>query len=211
MKKMNLKNYKGALIQYNCEACLISDAFSMEFSDVAKVKPGSCQHFNINFLLITERNEIKYSLSFTCKHCKFNKIIELFNKNTYESAGNIIYSCEKCKNGKMNVGYLLENELIDLDDKEDNIIDKFNKIEKKINLIFCYNGKEYKVNIETNILIPEALHQLCVNINNDELENLDIQYYKKEGKILSQFKTIQELNLKNEDKITIEIRKNMGW
>ena len=209
---MNLKDYKNSIIQYKCDDCLIVDTFSVEFSEVAKVKPGSCKHFNINFLLMTERKEIKCSSSFTCKNCKFNKIIELFNKTVNKKTGNIIYSCQNCKNGKMNVGFLLGTELIDLYDKEfDEKYGHLNNKDKRINLIFSYNDKEYNINVEPNILIPEALYQLCLNNKNNDLENLDIQYYKKEGKILSQFKTIEELNLKNRDKITIEIRNNPGW
>ena len=43
------------------------------------------------------------------------------------------------------------------------------------------------------------------------MENLDIQDYKKGLISLSQFKTIEELNLNNGDIIDIEIRPYNGW
>ena len=220
MYGINIKDFKGAIIQYTCEACLLGDNFTVEFSDVPKVKPGSCRHFNINFLLVIENNEFKYLSSLTCKNCKYNKMIELFNKNKIDYSGSIFYSCEKCGNGELSIGYLLQKEFIDLDgnEKNNNFQNKFeNNIEynynknKKINLIFSYNGQKFNVNVEKNILLPEAFHQLCVEINNKQLENLDIQDYKKGLISLSQFKTIEELNLNNGDIIDIEIRPYNGW
>ena len=212
----NINDFKGAIIQYTCEDCLLGDNFNVEFTDVPKVKPGSCQHFNINFLLVIENNEFKYLSSLTCKNCQYNKIIELFNKNNIKDSGTIFYSCEKCGNGKITVGYLSQDELFDLDNNEqnnnlENDFQNNNNKNKKINLIFSYGGQKYNVNVETNILIPEAFHQLCVEINSKNLENLDIQDYKKGQLILSQYKTIEELNLNDGDIIDIEERIYNGW
>ena len=210
MNGINIKDFKGTIIQYTCEECLIGDNFTVEFSDVPKVKSGSCIHFNINFLLVIENNEYKYLSSLTCKNCKYNKIIELFNKNNIDYSGSIFYSCEKCKSGKISIGYLLQNEFFDLDSNEQTNFENKN-YKEKINLIFCYDGQKYSVNVEKDILIPEAFHQLCVENHNKNLENLDIQDYKKGLVNLSQFKTIEELGLNNGDIIDIEIRPYNGW
>ena len=157
MNGINIKDYKSAIIQYTCEDCLLGDNFILEFSDVPRIKPGSCRHFNMNLLLVIENNEFKYLSSLTCKNCKYNKMMELFNKNKIDYSGNIFYSCEKCGNGKLSVGYLLQNEFIDLDgyEQNNNLEKKFeNNIEyncnknEKINLIFRYNGQKYIVNVE---------------------------------------------------------------
>ena len=215
MNGINIKDFKGALIQYTCDDCLFGDNFIVEFSEIPKVKPGSCLHFNINFLLVIENNEFnKYLASLTCKNCKYNKMLDLFNKNKIDYIGTIFYTCEKCQNGKISIGYLLQNEFIDLDNTEQNNFENnnYNKNKNKyINLIFSCEGKKYNVNVEKNILIPEAFHQLCVEINNKHLEDLDIQDYKKGSVNLSQFKTIEELGLNNGDIIDIEIRPYNGW
>ena len=216
MNRINVQDYKGAIIQYTCEDCLLSENFTVEFSDVPKVKPGTCHHFNINFLLVIEKYEIKYLLSFTCKSCNHNEMIELFNKNTTEEMGSITYSCPVCGKGNMTAGFLLENELIDLDENEgkknnpDNNNNNDNQ-NMQIELIFSHAGNHYNVKVSKNILIPEAFYQLCQEHNYENLENLDIKNYKKGNEILSQFSTIEELNLRNGDVIDIEIRGNIGW
>ena len=213
MLRINVKDYKGALIQYTCEECLVSENFIVEFSDVPKVKPGGCVHFNINFLLVIEKYEIKYLLSFTCKNdnCQHNEMIELFNKNTTEEFGTIIYKCPKCGKGHMTAGFLLQKELIDLDENEEHVENIDNDENKKIKLIFSYDGKQYNVNVNKDILIPEAFHQLCEELNLKDLENLDIRNYLKGNEPLSQYSSIEELELKDGDIITIEVRGNIGW
>ena len=133
---------------------------------------------------------------------------DLFNKDTKDMQGSFVYNCPKCKNGNLKAGFLLSNENIDLDNEGGNINQDNNN---KINLIFKYEGQNYNVSIETNKLIPEAFYKMCEKSNNKELENLDIQNYKKGDDILSQFKSIEELHLQNGDVIDIQIRANVGW
>ena len=213
MNAINVKDYKGAIIQYTCEDCLLSENFLVEFSDVPKVKPGTCHHFNINFLLVIEKYEFKYLISFTCKLCNHNEMKELFNKNTKEEVGSITYSCPNCGKGNMTAGFLLQNELIELDENEGNKNNPNNNDNQnmQIELIFCHQGNKYKVKVNNNILIPEAFYQLCKENNYTDLENLDIKNYKKGNEILSQYSTIEELNLRNGDIINIEVRGNIGW
>ena len=210
MQRINVRNFKGAIIQYLCEECNMSDDFFVEFSDIPKIKPGGCSHYKINFLLVNENIEIKYLLSITCNKCKHNQMKELFNKDTKDMQGSFIYDCPKCKNGKLTAGFLLSNENIEFDNEGGNINKDIDK-NKMINLIFKYEGQNYNVSIETNKLIPEAFYEMCEKTNNKELENLDIQNYKKGDDILSQFKSIEELHLKNGDVIDIQIRANVGW
>ena len=210
MNRINMRNYRGANIQYTCEDCIISDNFYVEFSNVPKVKPGGCEHFNINFLLVMERNDMKYLLSFTCKNCKENKIIELFNNNTNSIDGNIFYSCTKCGQGKITAGFLLGDNLFDNDDEDQE--EEHNKHQTtQLALTFHLKENNYNVNVDVNILLPEAFRKACEINNRKDLENLDIQFYKKGDNTLSQFKTIKELNLNNGDIIEIIERGNCNW
>ena len=211
MQKINVRNFKGAIIQCLCDECHMSDDFFVEFSDFAKIKSGGCSHYKINFLLINENKEIKYLLSITCNKCKSNQMKELLNKDIKDMQGNFVYNCPICKNGNLTAGFLLSNENVDFDNEGGNINQDDDNNNKKINLIFKYEGQNYNVSIETNKLIPEAFYEMCEKTNNKELENLDIQNYKKEDVILSQFKSIEELNLQNGDIIDIQIRGNIGW
>ncbi len=205
----NLSKYKGANIQYTCEDCVIGENFYVEFSDVPKVKPGSCEHYNINFLLVTEQNGFKYLISITCKNCKKNKIIELFNNNIKTEDGGANYICSICKKGQLTFGYLFGENLIDYEEGQEE--ENKDNEKKMIHLIFSHEGKKYNVNADVNFFISEAFHKSCEDNNRKDLENLDIQYYKKEGQILSQYKSIGELNLNNGDIISIELRENSGW
>ena len=81
------------------------------------------------------------------------------------------------------------------------LVDQQQILKKVLN----YN-KDY---IELELSIPEAFHKLAEE--NKALENLDIKSYSKDNEVLSQFKSIKKLNLKNGDKIFIKIRENQGW
>ena len=80
-----------------------------------------------------------------------------------------------------------------------------------INLIFRFNNRQYSVSSEINKSIPEVYYKLCQETKEKELEDLDILKYKKGDDELSQFKSLEELNLKNGDVIDIEIREYSGW
>ena len=219
MNRINLPNvskYKGAIIQLTCSECNLGDEFFIEFSGVSKVKPSNCNHLNINLLLSSERNSVKMTCSFNCKFCKFNKMIELFNNMTWNESGSIRYKCEGCKQGNVTVGYLFQNEIIDISDfapplqpTQQKIVKKEEPTIPKINIIFIHNNKEYKINVEEELSIPEAFHKLSET--NQELTNLDIRAYLKNDKELAQFTSIKKLGLKNGDKITIKLRVNQGW
>ena len=210
MEDNNLSKYKGVNIQYTCEDCVISENFYVEFSNVPKIKPGGCDHFSIKFILVIDENDFKYLLSTTCNNCQNNKIIELFNSKTEAEDGSINYTCPKCGKGFLTAGYLFGDNLIDYEAGEDEPNDIINE-KKTIHLIFSHEGKNYNVNADVNYFIPEAFHKACEDNNRKDLENLDIQYYKKGEETLSQFKSIEKLELKNGDIITIELRQNFGW
>ena len=197
---INIKDFKGAIIQYTCEDCLISQNFNVYFSNVQKVESGYCSHFDINMLLINETNEIKYSFSFKCKNCGENKIIELFNNKTNDISGSKFYSCPECKQGNMTIGFLLENDLINLG--EDN---------EKIKIIFCVEGINYVVHVSPEIYIPEAFSKIWEESNSNDLKNLNIRAYIKDGKELDKYSSIKDLNINYGDIINVEIRENFGW
>lgn len=208
-----VSQYKGAIIQYMCSECNKGNNFFIEFTGVSSIKPNNCDHFNINFLLSPERRMIA---SFNCKFCQGNKMLKIFDNTTFDDSGSISYKCEVCKQGNVTIGYLFQNENIDISDlaplevNPNEIEKKVEKnIEKKILIIFVYNNQEYKINVDLELSIPEAFHKLAEE--NKTLENLDIKSYSKDNEVLSQFKSIKKLNLKNGDKIFIKIRENQGW
>ena len=203
--------YKGAIIEYMCADCSLGDNFFIELNGISKVKPGNCEHFDINFLLSSERSSMKLVASFNCKSCQKNNMKELFNSNTKQNSGSINYKCIGCGSGNISAGYLFQNEEIQLDNLPSQKINSQNNMNqnKEINLIFVHNNKDYKIQVNPELSIPEAFHKLMEK--NKELENLDIRKYIKNGNNLSQFKSIKELNLKSGDKINIELRPNQGW
>ena len=191
MNNLNIKNFKGAIIQYTCEDCLFGDNFTISFSHNPKPKSTECQHYIINFFLNNE-NRYKYILSLKCKKCNKNKEIELLDNNINETFKTITYICPNCLMGRFTSGFLLDNDSVG-----------------KIDLIFCYKGKEYNVYVDTNIYIPEAFSQLYQKYN--EFRNLDIKYYKKGEEELSEFVSIEDLNLKNGEIINIIERENCEY
>ena len=225
MNSINIYNnqkYKGAIIEYTCSDCSFSENFFMEFSGVSKVKPGNCEHFDMNFLLSSEKNSMNLMISFNCRICSKNEMKELFNSKTKNNCGSLTYKCITCGSGNITIGYLFQNEEINLDPLPNNTQQNnqfFNigqnkkkiqqNIPKKISLIFVYNNKEYKINAEEEWFLPEAFNKLFETHN--ELKNLDIKCYKKDDTELSQFRTIQKLNLKDGDKISIELKPELGW
>ena len=223
MNSINIYNnekYKGAIIEYTCSDCYFGDNFFIEFSGISKVKPCNCEHFDINFLLSSEKDWMKFMASFNCKICGENQMIELFNTATKNISGSIVYKCSKCGSGNITTGYLLQNEIIDISNQPPQKLNFYNNNNssndinnnKNINLIFVHKNKEYKINnIDIEISVPEAFHQLLEGDKYKELQNLDIRSFNNKGKSLSKYKSIQELNLKNGDKINIEIRPKQGW
>ena len=86
-----------------------------EFTKASKVNPGNCEHFDINFLYSAESNSMKFCPSLTCRNCKKNNIIELINEKTKNEIGSINYKCPQCGMGNITIGYLFQNEEINLD------------------------------------------------------------------------------------------------
>ena len=208
--QIRVRDYKGAVVEYSCESCYAAENFNVNFSEIPKAKSGRCEHLNFNFLLLINKCNIKYLISFTCTNgsCKYQKNIELFNNHINDICGNIEYSCEKCGNGKIFVGFLLTDNLNLLEEKEDNEFLPINP-NNIITLKFICNGKEYTLQTDKDFSIPEAFCGLCET--NQHLKNLDIQLYKKGNEELSQFMSIKELDLKDNDTIEIQERQYSGW
>ena len=204
MNVINQQANSGAIIEYSCSECCSADNFFIEFTGVSKVKPGSCDHFNINFLLTYERNSIKFVISFTCKNCQKNSMIELFSSKTKNNSDSVKYKCIGCGSGNIAAGYLFQNVHFINEQNNSNEV-------KKILIIFIYNNKQYKISVDPELSIPEAFHKLIEGGKNKELENLDIRNYKKNGNDLSQYKSIKKLNLNDGEKITIELREQQNW
>ena len=91
------------------------DNFFIELNGISKVKPGNCEHFDINFLLTSEKNSMKLVVSFNCKICHKNNMIELFNTQNKIDSGSITYKCIGCGSGNITAGYLYQNEEIKID------------------------------------------------------------------------------------------------
>ena len=65
-----------------------------EFNSARKTRNKSCQHFEINMKLYSNKGKfLKYTIRFTCKFCK-NDCLNEFNENNKSFK----YECIKCKN-----------------------------------------------------------------------------------------------------------------
>ena len=122
--KIDLKEYKGALIQYACTDCKMCDEFFENFQNqISRIKSGVCSHFIIKFIYNYEGGKFKYILSFNCSKCGENKIFNLFDENSTDTYSYKEYKCEKCNEGTINISFLLRKDKIkddDNDDEEDN-------------------------------------------------------------------------------------------
>ena len=120
--KIDINKYKGAIIQYMCQDCKVYDHFFEDFSKkISRIKSGNCSHFNLKFIYNnSDSGKVKYIVSFNCKNCSSNKIINLFDENTTSYSSNINYKCEKCGKGPINIELILSEQIIKDDDKDDN-------------------------------------------------------------------------------------------
>ena len=125
----NHKKTKGALINYGCSICNIEDNFTESFSEkVSKIKSKSCKHFDFKFIYNPEKGSMKYMISFICKNCGKDNIVDLYQSNP-DGASSIHYQCIKCQNGDMNFQMILNEEAL----KEQNKNIKYNSM-NNINL-----------------------------------------------------------------------------
>ena len=70
------------------------EEYTDEFDSSRKVRNKSCQHFEINMKLYSNKGKFKkYSITFTCKFCQ-NDIVNEF----YENSKRFVFECIKCKN-----------------------------------------------------------------------------------------------------------------
>lgn len=108
---IDLKEYKGAIIDYSCEECQISEEFFEVFkNEISRIKSRGCSHFNLKFIYNYDRGKFKYILSFNCNKCDFKKMLNLFDENSTESSSNIEIKCEKCNEGSMYILLLLSKD-----------------------------------------------------------------------------------------------------
>ena len=126
--KIDITKYKGAIIQFMCEECNQCDNFFEDFNDqISRIKSGLCSHFSLKFIFNFEGQKFRYILSFNCNNCNTNKIINLFDENTTNISPSINYKCEKCGKGNINIGLLLSEEKMNIDDDYEENNDKNEK------------------------------------------------------------------------------------
>ena len=154
-----MNKYKGAIIEYGCMICKKFDNFFEDFSNqLSKIKSDNCEHFDFKFIYNLEKIKLKYMVSFNCKKCGKNKIVNLYN-NAGEFC-NIYYECYNCKNGDINVQMILSEEII----KDDNI--KIKDMKPKIikNEIKNHNNIN-NINNNMNQINNFGINQSINNIN----------------------------------------------
>ena len=156
--KVNLNQYKGAIIDYGCSICQKYDNYFEDFTNkISRIKSDSCEHFDIKFIYNLEKNSLKYLVSFNCKNCGENKIFELY-KNS--NVSNIHYNCNKCKNGDYNVQMLLSDEIVKDDENQ-----KKNFMKNQV------NNKQIKSNNNHNFVNFNNNSNQINNFNNNQPEN----------------------------------------
>jgi len=174
-EKIDLGQYKGALIEYKCAICqefpkTIFESFQRQ---IARIKSDSCSHFNFKFISNFDGQNFKYTVSLNCLNCKKNKIKNLFDKDSGFSS-NLEYKCEKCGNGDLKFGILLSEEVIEMDEDnndEDQNENNNNNINQNSNINNDINNFNYNNNnIEFNNNFNQGFGVNLVggnNINNN--------------------------------------------
>ena len=158
----NHNNTEGAWISYGCSICNIEDTFTESFSEkVSKINGKSCEHFDFKFIYNPEKGRMKYMVSFICKNCGKDNIVDLYQPNP-DGTSNIHYQCIKCQNGNMNFQMILNQEALKEQNKNFN-----NNNMNNINL----NNNRINNNINNNIN--------CFNFNqmnnfNQSLNNIGV-------------------------------------
>ena len=186
INKIDLNDYKGAIIQYKCKDCQVFDEFFEDFhSKIARIKSGSCSHFNLKFIYNYDGGKFKYILSFNCNKCGQNNIFNLFDENTTDTYSYNEYKCEKCNEGSINIQLLLSKDKIkndeenDDDDEEDNEEEE----EKEINKSDDNDDNEENLNNfnlfnDTNLIKQQVVGANQFNyqnqINNNNIFNNNI-------------------------------------
>ena len=189
--KINLNNYKGAIIDYGCNICNINDNFFEDFTNkISRIKSDGCEHLDIKFIYNLEKNSLKYMVSFNCKNCGENKIFDLCK---YSNDLSIHYKCNKCKNGNTNVQMILSEEIFKIDDgikkqnkpndnkinfinPNSNQINNFININQSINNMNLVGGNQNifnnNLNFNNNIMMNNFNHPINQNIMNFQNNNL---------------------------------------
>ena len=169
--EIDINKYKGAIIQYMCQDCKKCEEFFEELTNkISRIKSGNCSHFTLKFIYNNlGRGNFKYIVSFNCKNCKDNKIINLFDENSMNNTSYINYKCEKCRKGPINVELLLIEQMVnDEGSFEDKNIIKNNK--NNINLSDT-NNKINNDNMFRNQQVNWIQQNNYNNINNQQINN----------------------------------------
>lgn len=169
--KLDLKKYKGAIIHYMCQNCKTYDEFFEDFNNLTtRIKGSDCSHFSLKFILNYEGGKFKYVISFSCINCNSNKIINLFDENTASIDSYINYKCEKCGEGPVNIGLLLSEEKINIDEENeenDNNEKDNNKNKIQNNYNNINNFRDNRINEQLCRANPQInQQQQIININN---------------------------------------------
>ena len=169
--KVNLSKYKGAIIEYCCTICNIFDNFFEDFNnEISKIKSCSCNHFDVKFIFKLGKKKFEYILSFNCKKCGENELVNLYNND--DDFFNINYKCKRCKNGDFNVQMILSEDIIKDDNPNIEKREKPNEIkqiDKNNNILNAQNNNmNNEITNNMNLIGGNANH---INNNNFNFNN----------------------------------------
>ena len=157
-------NSKGAWISYGCKICKIENNFNESFSEqVSKIKTKSCEHFDFKFIFNPEKGNMKYMISFICKKCGKDSIVDLYKSNP-DGISCIHYKCIQCNNGDMDFQMILNEEAL----KEQNKYKNNNRAFNNFNNINNMNNNNY--NPMNNI--NQSMNNMQVIGGNMNLNNM---------------------------------------
>ena len=218
--RIDLKEYKGVLIQYTCEECQVYDqSFEVFDNQNSRIKSGDCFHFNLKFIYKYQGGNFKYIVSFNCSNCDQKDIFILFDENSNEIVSNKEIKCKNCNKGSMYILLLLSKdnpneEMQDNNNREQKSVEdieesKDNNAPKKkifitpqeINLIFKdFKGNSYSLYISSNELLSKAI-RILINKYKIDVETISEFFFGE--KKLDVKKTLIENNLQNDSIIII--------
>ena len=182
----NKNSIKGAFIDYCCIICNLNNNFEEDFSSqISRIKSDSCNHFNFKFIYNLERGNIKYMISFNCKKCGKNKIIDFYNNNS-NIEPNIHYKCFACNNGDMNFRMLLKedhksNQTFNMQNNQSinnigviggNAFQNNNNIFPNIMDINMRNNNNFIFNGPNNMFMNQNMNNMNMMMRNNNLNNI---------------------------------------
>ena len=168
---MNVQDYKCAIVQYACDDCMIGDNFTFIFDfnkgDYYKTEEGLCSHLTLTFNLSLSNSLFNCFVIIKCKDCKNEENKTIIDNNCADMMNSVHYKC-KCGKGDLNIGVLLESEILDLGQNGEE--EDVQNIEKQSQINNNYNNNSNEIEPLNN---TNQMNNIKLNDNNQNNNNFN--------------------------------------